>query len=57
MILSIGAPMDSTLAAARTALPNDDRLLILKYAIDSFESDPVVVQSAEQSTRHTRRFR
>jgi len=57
MILSIGAPIDSTLAAARTALPNDDRLLILKYAIDSFESDPVVVQSAGQSTRHTRRFR
>ncbi len=49
MILSIGAPIDSTLAAARTALPNDDRLLTLKYAIDSFESDPVVGQSAKRA--------
>ena len=49
MILSIGAPIESTLAAARTALPNDDRLLTLKYAIDSFESDPIVVQSAKRA--------
>lgn len=49
MILSIGAPVDSTLAAARTALPDDDRLLTLEYAIDSFDSDPAVAQRAQQA--------
>ena len=49
MILSIGDPVDSTLAVARTALPDDDRLLTLEYAIDSFDSDPAVAQRAQQA--------
>ena len=49
MILSIGDPVDSTLAAARTALPDDDRLLTLEYAINSFDSDPAVAQRARQA--------
>jgi tetratricopeptide (TPR) repeat protein len=49
MILSIGDPVDSTLTAARTALPEDDRLLTLEYAINSFDSDPAVAQRARQA--------
>ena len=49
MILSSGAPLDSTLAAARTALPDDDRLLALEYIVDSFAADPTIAQKARHA--------
>lgn len=49
MILSVGDPVDSILAVARTALPQDDRLLMIEHAIDSLDPNTAIAQQAKKA--------
>ena len=53
MILSSGGEVDSTLRAARAALPDDDRILAIQRALLSLSPDPSVSLQAQQAIYST----